>query len=192
MPRPLVRFQPCAPCSPRPTAWQAFASPCASYSLCLRAVKHRHWCPLLVQVRLSSPARSIPVHLPAGGRTSCARSVALRHRETRSGGHNASSQEGASGAGRSWAASELRLKSFEDLQKLWLVCVKERNLLLTEQYRCKVAGEGAMHKFERIRAVRTPLACPTSFVPRCGKLLSSGNTAQGMFEEGVAVDHCRI
>lgn len=59
------------------------------------------------------------------------------------------------GVGRSWSVQELREKSWDDLHKLWWVCVKERNRIATsnlERQRMK-AGYGDYEAEERERVV---------------------------------------
>lgn len=65
---------------------------------------------------------------------------------------------GASRNGRSWRTSELRLKSYDDLHRLWFILLKERNILLTERDWCRsngrhwVNGQSNLYKVKRSMA----------------------------------------
>lgn len=59
--------------------------------------------------------------------------------------------------GRSWKATELRLKSFEDLHALWFVLLKERNTLETERTIAKKANM-QMTNPARLKKVRVSMA----------------------------------
>lgn len=57
--------------------------------------------------------------------------------------------------GRGWTVQELRVKSWDDLHKLWWLCVKEINMIKTyecERERLK-AGYGEYEAEERVKAV---------------------------------------
>ena len=59
--------------------------------------------------------------------------------------------------GRSWSASELRLKSFEDLHTLWWVCSHERLCLKAEQASAMKRGV-KMYNPSRLYKVRKTMA----------------------------------
>eukprot|EP01095_Lingulamoeba_sp_RSL-Kostka_P012962 TRINITY_DN523_c0_g2_i1.p2 TRINITY_DN523_c0_g2~~TRINITY_DN523_c0_g2_i1.p2 ORF type:complete len:226 (-),score=58.94 TRINITY_DN523_c0_g2_i1:35-712(-) len=60
--------------------------------------------------------------------------------------------------GRSWRAAELRLKSYDDLHKLWYVLLKERNMLLTEKNRRVKREYFPLLIPQRLRKVRKSMA----------------------------------
>ena len=60
-------------------------------------------------------------------------------------------------AGRAWDAAELRLKSKEDLHALWFLCLKERNMLLSERLYYRQVGQMAPEG-ERLRKTRKTMA----------------------------------
>ncbi|EFC47197.1 predicted protein [Naegleria gruberi] len=60
-------------------------------------------------------------------------------------------------SGRAWSIKEIRSKSLSDLQKLWIVLMKERNMLLTCRLLAKSMG-GRMTHPERLVKVRTSMA----------------------------------
>ena len=56
-----------------------------------------------------------------------------------------------------WRCSDLRVKSFDDLQKLWFVLLKERNMLLTYRHQCTVTAS-RMANPERLQKVKKSMA----------------------------------
>lgn len=65
---------------------------------------------------------------------------------------------GARRTGRAWKASELRLKSFDDLHRLWYILVIERNVLLTERAWCKTNGRHWSNGMSNLQKVRHSMA----------------------------------
>eukprot|EP00242_Pyramimonas_sp_CCMP2087_P012101 CAMPEP_0198212176 /NCGR_PEP_ID=MMETSP1445-20131203/25566_1 /TAXON_ID=36898 /ORGANISM="Pyramimonas sp., Strain CCMP2087" /LENGTH=146 /DNA_ID=CAMNT_0043886571 /DNA_START=202 /DNA_END=642 /DNA_ORIENTATION=+ len=59
--------------------------------------------------------------------------------------------------GREWQSEHLRLKSFDDLHKLWYILLKEQNALFTERYHAKLKRQQleAPHRLRMVRKSMT-------------------------------------
>lgn len=64
--------------------------------------------------------------------------------------------------GRAWSANELRLKSFDDLHKLWFVILKELNLLATQKAETARVGQ---RFFGQSRVRKVLLESPSMQMP---------------------------
>lgn len=108
-------------------------------SLCRAVPRLRAWAPLL-------PSRPVSTPLHRGFATEKEHPFdAFFHNQ----------QPGR--VGRAWRASELRLKSFDDLQKLWFVLLKERNMLATYKELCRQKG-ATMQGSERLWKCKLSMA----------------------------------
>ena len=72
--------------------------------------------------------------------------------------------EQASCAGRAWEARDLRVKSWDDLHKLWYVLLKERNFLVSDRDAFASSGkklQGQLwDKTNRLKKARRCAALP--------------------------------
>ena len=66
----------------------------------------------------------------------------------------AADEEGNVYTGRAWRASELRLKSFDELHQLWFVLLKEKNRLMTDLgARENARGWSGVGRLRKVRLV---------------------------------------
>ncbi|XP_066902052.1 large ribosomal subunit protein uL29m isoform X2 [Halyomorpha halys] len=82
--------------------------------------------------------------------------------------------------GRSWKKEELRIKSNEDLHKLWYVLLKEKNMLLTMEHEYKECYE-AFPSPERIDKVKESMVNLEDIIRERNKaywLLETGQTGE--------------
>lgn len=72
--------------------------------------------------------------------------------------------------GRAWSYAELSIKSFNDLHKLYWLCVKEQNQILTrsKEMRRVRAGYGQVEVDEKLKIV----SCARSFARNLNPMMS--------------------
>lgn len=97
---------------------------------------------------------------------------------------------GARRVGRAWRTSELRLKSFDDLHKLWFILLKERNILLTERAWCKTNGRHWTNGSSNMYKVKTSMGRVKCVVGERIRAIKVRRVAQTVKEEaeGISAD----
>ncbi|KAF0291082.1 39S ribosomal protein L47, mitochondrial [Amphibalanus amphitrite] len=86
--------------------------------------------------------------------------------------------------GRAWKAEELRLKSNQDLHKLWYVLLKERNMLLTTEHYYEKMEKELFPSPERIDKVEESMK-------NLEQVVKERNKAYWQLEVSSAEDGCR-
>lgn len=87
--------------------------------------------------------------------------------------------------GRAWTAAELRNKDFSDLHKLWFVCLKERNMLLSERLYYRQIGQAAPdpHRLSKVRKTMAMIKVVINERARATQLLKQDQLLKQEAEE---------
>lgn len=83
-------------------------------------------------------------------------------------------------SGRSWRLDELRIKSNQDLHKLWYVLLKERNMLLTMEEECreKTVLFPSPERIDKVKESMKNLETVVTERNKAYNLLETGETGQ--------------
>lgn len=103
----------------------------------------------------AAAVRQLPVAVTVAARRTFVSSAPVRGMEEFLPVEPKDPQQGQQPAGRAWSAAELRLKSFEDLHKLWFICLKERNMLLTDRMYWKQVGQAQSDPYRLMKVRQT-------------------------------------
>lgn len=82
--------------------------------------------------------------------------------------------------GRQWEKDELRIKSNQDLHKLWFVLLKERNMLKTMEHECNDKMElfPSPERLDKVEMSMENLECVVRERNKAYHLLETGETGE--------------